>query len=77
MGAVVGERILVEVVLAVEREAWQDGVVEGVFDQVGVPGFASESEHAPVPHHAGNSGAGLRMARSLGSSKSFPNASPS
>jgi hypothetical protein len=46
-------------VLAVEREAGQDGVIEGVFDQVRVPGFASEPEHAPVPHHAGNSGAGL------------------
>jgi hypothetical protein len=71
VGAVVGERVLVEVVLAVEREAWQDSVVEGVFDQVRVPGFASEREHAPVPHHAGNSGAGFRVGPLVGKLEVF------
>jgi hypothetical protein len=37
-----------------------------VFDQVRVPGLASEPEHAPVPHHAGNGGAGLGISPLVG-----------
>ena len=72
MGAGVGEGVLVEVVLAVERDAGQDGVVENVFDQVSVPGFSFESEHAPVPHHAAYGGTGLRVRPVVGQLEVLP-----
>src|SRR5215211_756599 len=66
VGAIVGEGVLIEVVLAVEGYARHDSVVEGVFDQVRKPGVAFDPEHAPVPHHAADGGTGLRIGSLVG-----------
>ena len=59
--AVVGERVDVEVELAVQRDAGQDGVVERPLGQVREARLAGDQQHPPAPHDAGDGGAGLAV----------------
>ena len=57
--AVAGERIDVEVALAVQRHAGQDRVVEGAVDEIREAALACREQHAPAPQDAGDRGARL------------------
>ena len=56
------QRIDVEVALSIQRDAAQEAVVERAFEHVGVARIARCQEHAPVPHHPRDGGAGLAVA---------------
>jgi hypothetical protein len=57
--AAVGQGVGVEVALAVEADAGQDGVVEGVLQPVGVARLGGQGQHPGVPEDGADGGACL------------------
>ena len=66
MIAAAGQRVVVEEALAVERQAAQRIVVEGLLHHVGIAAVAFEQRHAMRPEHQADRGAGLGVCGLVG-----------
>src|SRR5262249_49626791 len=60
------QRVDVEVALAVERHAGEDGIVEGPVDEIGEATLARREQHSPAPQDAGDRGTGLVVGEIVG-----------